>query len=374
MSAPLRPGAAARVLVTADAVGGVWTYALDLARGLAAAEVETVLAVMGPSPTYDQLAEARSVAGLELVDTGLPLDWTAASEAQVREAGEAVADLAVTTGADVVHLNGPALAAEARFPVPVVGACHSCLATWWAAVRGGPMPDDFAWRTRRLAQGLARCDALIAPTRAFAEATAQAYGIRPPRAVWNGREPARLGPRPTGEPVVLTSGRLWDDGKNVAVLDAAAGLGAAPVLAAGPLVGPNGQRRELANIRHLGRLSSTDMAAALRRASVYATAARYEPFGLGVLEAAQAGCALVLSDIATFRELWDGAAVFVPADDPDGFARAFDQLLADPAEAAAMAAAAQARAARYTVEAMSRGVLAIYGQVQPRLAPKEAAA
>ena len=41
--------------------------------------------------------------------------------------------------------------------------------------------------------------------------------------------------------------------------------------------------------------------------------ALYEPFGLAVLEAAQAGCALVLSDIPTFRELWDGAALFVAA-------------------------------------------------------------
>ena len=42
---------------------------------------------------------------------------------------------------------------QGGFRVPVVGACHSCLASWWAAVRGGEMPPEFAVRTRRLAEG-----------------------------------------------------------------------------------------------------------------------------------------------------------------------------------------------------------------------------
>ena len=39
-----------RVLMTADAVGGVWTYALELAAGLDRAGVAVVFAVMGPPP------------------------------------------------------------------------------------------------------------------------------------------------------------------------------------------------------------------------------------------------------------------------------------------------------------------------------------
>ena len=49
----------------------------------------------------------------------------------------------------------------------------------------------------------------------------------------------------------------------------------------------------------------------MARTAVFVSPALYEPFGLAVLEAAQAGCALVLSDIPTFRELWDGVALFV---------------------------------------------------------------
>ncbi|HEX8375447.1 MAG TPA: hypothetical protein VF606_09745, partial [Geminicoccaceae bacterium] len=38
------------VLMTTDAVGGVWTYSLDLAAALATRGVRTTLAVLGPAP------------------------------------------------------------------------------------------------------------------------------------------------------------------------------------------------------------------------------------------------------------------------------------------------------------------------------------
>ena len=133
-----------RVLVTADAVGGVWQYSIDLARGLSRLGIETALAVMGPSPSETQLAAARQVDGLDLVDTGLPLDWLADEPASLRAAGEEIAALAIRSDTDLLQLNTPALAAETRFPLPVVAVQHSCVATWWEAVHGTPLPADFA--------------------------------------------------------------------------------------------------------------------------------------------------------------------------------------------------------------------------------------
>src|SRR5919202_6048599 len=49
-----------RVLMTTDAVGGVWTYALDLAAGLAAEGIETRLVGLGPRPSERQLEAARA--------------------------------------------------------------------------------------------------------------------------------------------------------------------------------------------------------------------------------------------------------------------------------------------------------------------------
>jgi glycosyltransferase involved in cell wall biosynthesis len=226
------------------------------------------------------------------------------------------------------------------------------------------MPPDFRWRTQALWRGMLACNALVAPTAAFAQVTAHTYEVPVPFVVHNGRSRAGVAPAPC-EPMVFTCGRLWDAGKNIAVLDAAAAMIGAPLYAAGPLAGPNGEQRALGHAKSLGQLSAQQVAGWLARAPVYASSALYEPFGLGVLEAAQAGCALVLSDIATFRELWDGAAIFVDARDVGGFARAIDRLLAQPAEAAALAAQARARAARYSIEAMTAGALAIYRLFDP---------
>jgi glycosyltransferase involved in cell wall biosynthesis len=360
--------AGGRILMTADAVGGVWTYALDLARGLGERGARTTLAVLGPAPSPEQHDAATTIPGLELVATGLPLDWTAESAAEIFQAGEAVADLARGISADLVHLNSPALAAVSRFDVPVVGVCHSCLATWWAAMRGTPLPADFAWRTDLVARGYAGCDALIAPTAAFAAATAEVYSIRAPEVVHNGRRftpsPGKREEEATSRALhkgfVFTAGRLWDEGKNVALLDRAAARLGVPVLAAGPTEGPNGARIALGHVRPLGRLTPADIAQHLAAKPVFVSAARYEPFGLAVLEAAQAGCALVLSDIPSFRELWEGAALFVAPDEDAALAAAVDSLITGPALRDSLAEAARERARDYSADRMVEGTAAVY--------------
>ena len=58
------------------------------------------------------------------------------------------------------------------------------------------------------------------------------------------------------------------------------------------------------NARPLGVLAPAELRRKLERAAIFAAPALYEPFGLGILEAAAAGCALVLGDIRfTAREL-----------------------------------------------------------------------
>ncbi len=349
--------------MTADAVGGVWSYALDLAAGLAAHGVRTLLAVLGPAPDAGRCEAARAVPGLTMLATGLPLDWLADSATEIAVAGEALALMARQEGVDLVHLNSPALAV-AGFPVPVLGACHSCLATWWRAMRGAaPLPSDFAWRTELLGRGYAAADTLVAPSAAFAGATATAYRLaRLPQVVHNGRRrPAAMAA--TQAPLVFTAGRLWDEGKDLGTLDRAAARLPVPVLAAGPVEGPNGARVALRHLRLAGQLSAEEVAAFLAQGPVFASAARYEPFGLAVLEAAQAGCALVLSDIPSFRELWDGTALFVPPGDDEALATAILGLLREPDHRRIFSLAARERAQRYGVEAMTEGMLKLYGKL-----------
>ncbi len=75
-------------------------------------------------------------------------------------------------------------------------------------------------------------------------------------------------------------------------------------------------------------------AAGWRRASIYAMPARYEPFGLSILEAGLSGCALVLGDIPSLREHWDGAAAFVAPDDREALRSAIEGLIDSPARRA----------------------------------------
>jgi glycosyltransferase involved in cell wall biosynthesis len=357
-----------RLLLVTDAVGGVWVYSLELARALRPLGFETVLAVMGPSPNATQRGEA---AAFNLIDTGLPLEWLDTSQAEVRLAGEAIATLAGQEGVDLVQTCSAALLADADFDQPCVAVQHSCIPSWWAAVKGTELPQDFAWRSELVECGLQHASAIVAPSIAFAAETARMYDV-PARvsAVHNGRRVATFSNIPQGE-FVFTAGRLWDEGKNVATFDAVAARLSVPFQAAGPTSGPNGAGIRLDHIDALGELSATRLSGLLSARPIYASAALYEPFGLSVLEAAQAGCALVLSDIATHREIWAGAAIFVPARDDTAFAAAIHDLLDNPDERAQLGQLARARAQIYSPERMAVGMADIYARVSARTAPGE---
>jgi glycogen(starch) synthase len=113
----------------------------------------------------------------------------------------------------------------------------------------------------------------------------------------------------------------------------------------------------------LGQITADAAAARFRRASIYAFPARYEPFGLSVLEAALAGCALVLGDIPTLRELWEGAAVFVPPDQPEDLRVALKGLIEDAALRQALAMRARRRALRFTPSRMGQAYLEVYADL-----------
>lgn len=349
-----------RILITADAVGGVWQYATDLAHALSTNGDEVLLAVMGPPPDDEQRRATRAAHGVTLIETGVELDWLASGPKAVASSGRLLAELAADVAATVVHLNAPALAASARFRMPLVAVTHSCMATWWQAVEGGRLPADLAWHAAVTEQGLKAANHVVAPSAAFAEATMRTYRLAtPPSVVHNGRG-GRAASTAALHDFAFTAGRLWDKGKDLATLDRAAARLAIPFKAAGAVRGPNGDAIEFRDIIPVGRLGDDALADQLAARPVFVSASRYEPFGLAVLEAAAAGCALVVSDIPTFRELWDGAAVFVAPGDDRGFAEAIETVVGDTGLRSMLGAAARERAARFTPAAMADGMAAIY--------------
>lgn len=322
-AAPPAASGPRRVLITLDAVGGVGRYAIDLARGLAAAGAETLLLGFGPPPTAGFARECRALPRAELAWSDTGLDWSDEADLAAQ-----TADLARRIDRwkpDLVHLNAPALAADLETAAPLVAALHSCTATWWAAMRDGPLPP--AWQTQRdrVGRGLARARRVVVPSRAFAEAARAVYGPLPHlRVVPNGTAPRSE--TNADEPFVFAAARWWDEAKGAAALDAAAALCRWPVFMAGPVEGPHGQSVALAHANAMGSLPATVVAETLSRAAIFVSPSHYEPFGLAALEAAAAGAALVLADIPTYREFWEGAAVFVPPGDGPAFAAAIDAL------------------------------------------------
>jgi glycosyltransferase involved in cell wall biosynthesis len=353
-----------RLLLTTDAVGGVWQYSLDLARALGERDVETIVALLGPAPDTDQRAEIEAVEGAMLVETGLPLDWLCDGPGPVLAAGARIAELAQEVRADLVQLNMPTLAAAALPPMPVIAVTHGCVSTWWqAAMPHVPLDPGYRWHRTLMGEGLRAANQVIAPTASYARIVARHYGLRhAPRVVHNGRAAfARVRPVPMHD-CALTAGRLWDRVKGTELLDRAAGHLAVPFHAAGAVRGPHGETARIEHLHLLGHLDGGSLTSWLAARPVFVSAASFEPFGLAVLEAAAAGCALVLSDIPGFRELWDGAALFVEQRDEAAYARTIEALIGDPQQRLALGEAARVRSARYTPAATADAMLGIYRQ------------
>jgi glycosyltransferase involved in cell wall biosynthesis len=332
-----------RLLMTTDTVGGVWSYALQLATLLAGRGVEIVMAAMGGEPTKDQRAQAAAVPRLKLHASTFAVEWMPNPWDDVARAGDWLLTLERDVKPDVVHLNG---FAHGRLPfrAPPVVVAHSCVASWWTAVKREPLPDQWSLYVSTVRSGLASASRIVAPSRAMRDALVRCYGVGHDAVVIPNVRAVERWRRQPKEPFILAAGNTLDPAKNIAALDrAAAGL-PWPVKVAGGVATRQVASRSLRHATALGRQTPDDMMDLMGRASIFAHPALYEPFGLSVLEAALSGCALVLGDIDALRENWSGTARFVAPDDDVGLRDTLRELIAKPAEREALAAAALRRA------------------------------
>ena len=306
-----------KILMTGDAVGGVFTYALELVEGLAAEEAEVVLALVGPPADHAQRRRLAKAPLAGFVERPYKLEWMEEPWEDVARAGDWLLDLAEDHRPDLVHLNGYAHGGALDLGAPKVVVGHSCVLSWHEAVRRRPAGSAWSRYRRTVTAGIAGADALVAPTRALLAELRRHYR---PRclclAIPNGLAADRLRRLPK-ERYVLGVGR--------------------------------------ADAERLGELYG--------RAAVFAAPARYEPFGLAALEAGLAGCALVLGDVATLREVWDDAAVYVDPFDDDALAATLQRLLTDDGVRERLGEAARRRALSYPRERMAAAYARLYRRV-----------
>jgi glycogen(starch) synthase len=360
-----------RVLMTADTVGGVWMYSTDLTRGLLEAGTEVCLLSFGHLPDTDQARDIESLQSVfpnrfHFVATEFPLEW-APGDPLIAESSQYLDSLIQTFRPDLLHSNQYCYGAI-RSRVPRIVVAHSDVISWCHA-RYGEEPQPTAWleRYRSLVQaGLQGADIVVSPSNAQWKSLERHYGsLRGRRRViYNGStlQPDVERTRKLG---AVTAGRLWDECKNTGIVSLA-NL-PLPVAIAGRVEEIPGSSRTSSasdSIQILGHLDRATLNELLAESEMYLGTSLYEPFGLAPLEAAHAGCALVLSNIDSFREIWEDAALFFDPRNPDALHDGVVSLLLSPPLRRDLAARARQRARDlYGLNRLVKHYLDLYGEV-----------
>lgn len=359
-----------RVLVTADTVGGVWTYARELVTGLVRRGIEVTLVSFGNIPAPSQVDWIEPLRILDFRPTAFRLEWMQEAEQDIEASRDFLMSIIEDSKPDVLHLNQYCYG-NLPVSIPKIVVAHSDVVSWWAAVKNEePASVEWMqWYRRAVAEGLAGATSVVAPSAWMLRQIQTWYGTPShSQVVYNGRTPAMFNPHIGKDDYILSAGRLWDGGKQVSLLTQIEPP--APVFVVGA------EEHADASLRGTGALSTSSgihlkgvqSEAQLRhwygRASIYAATSRYEPFGLAPLEAALSRCAIVANDIPSFREIWGETVCYFRANDPASLEAELRRLHEDRELRLTFANLAYNRArARYTADRMVDDYVQIYKQL-----------
>ncbi len=345
-----------------DPIGGMQNHCAQLVRALDRRGVrQTVETTRPPGAPREQLLGDRAL----IRRHGLPIPV-----ARQFYAGPAAADLyRAARGADLVHVHlgedlavVPAALAVARARrLPLVMTIHCSLRHTYART-SSPRSRVLAHVGGALElQGARQADAVIVLTRRLRELLTD-DGVSRSRisVVPSGVCRAEFLPdRPDplaglGRPRVVFVGRLARQKGVTTLVEAAARLrtpGARVVLVGD---GPERAAVDALVARHrlgdritvTGFVPHRDVPAVLAGADVVVLPSIYEELGSVLVEAMQAGAAIVASETGGIPDAVGDCAVLVPPGDPAALAAALDALLADPGRAADLRRRGPARGGR----------------------------
>ena len=390
--------------------GGMNVYVRELVSSLAQAGVACDVYTRAWSP---ELADEVQVEpGFRVVHVAAGPAGDVAKEqlpALVPEFTAGVLDRVRLTGAiDAIHANywlsgvaGHALKHE--LDLPLVSTFHTL-----ARAKADPSSPEPEHRERAEAEVIACSDVILANGPEEADDLRRHYDARPERIeiVPPGVDHAFFSPGDRdGARVALgwcERGRISESGGKGAVqhpillfvgriqplkgLDVAVGALAALDRADAELVvvgGPSGPggAGELARVHRLidelgvaGRVRFVPpqphhlLSTWYRAADVVLVPSRSESFGLVALEAAACGTPVVAAAVGGLRTLVEDrrTGFLVESREPEAYAACVADLLADPARAAAVGAAAAGRARRYTWSTAAARLRRVYGDVAAR--------
>jgi glycosyltransferase involved in cell wall biosynthesis len=371
-------------LVTADSIGGVWTYVRELVTGLVRRGVRVTLVNFGQIPSGDQVEWLEKIP-VDFRPTGFRLEWMQDAPEDLALSTEYLLSVVRETQPDILHLNQYAYGAL-DVSIPKLVVAHSDVMSWWMAVHGEEPRETrwSAWYCEIVRRGLAGAAAVVAPSQWMLDALCSRY-LGPARhlgpaqpanasplarpanitVIHNGRTPALFHPHISKEDCVVSAGRLWDGGKQISLLS---GIDPPfPVQIAGSNEHPDsavpshGRQATGNRVELRGRLTEKQMQQLYGRAAIYVATSQYEPFGLAPLEAALSRCALVLNDIPTFHELWGDSACYFRYNDAQSLADTLKRLAEDRESRIAYANLAYHRARQcFTTDHMVDAYMGLY--------------
>ena len=352
-----------KILMTTDTVGGVWVYSLELCKALAQYNVQVHMVALGAWPSPAQQVEAENIANVTFYKSDYKLEWMENPWEDVERSRKWINCIYQTIQPDVVHFNNYAHVEE-NWTSPVVTVFHSCVQTWWQAVKGVKAPQQWDHYTEIVKESLESSNMVIAPTNAILENAKQVHQFTSEnRVINNGRQQPSEVDIPK-EKFILCMGRMWDEAKNLPLLSNIAERLPWPVYVAGEATNPNsGKTCALENVKFLGKLSPEEVQTWMQRASIFVSPTRYEPFGLAILEAAGNGCALVLSNIDTLNELWQDAALFFDPEDEVEAEKTIIRLMESSKFMQELSEKARTRAGRYSAEKMGEAYNNLYREI-----------
>jgi glycogen synthase len=351
-----------QILMTTDTVGGVWSYALDLCRSLQE-HVFFHLITTGARMKDWQKKEVEQLNNVEVYETDYMLEWMDNPWKDIDESCDWLERLEASIKPDVVHLNAFCYG-SLNFKAPSIVVGHSDVYSWWMEVLKEDPPKEYLEYYWRVKKGLEAANLVIAPSKTMLNYLRYIYKVQTPsKVIYNAADEEKFFPS-TKKPSVLSMGRLWDAAKNVQLVVNAAPQINAPVLLAGEQKDNEALQINTENIHYLGSLSTEQIAEHLSTTAIYCLPAKYEPFGLSILEAALSGCALVLGNIESLKEIWGNNAKYVDTEDPIALADTINELLDNKHLLDEYAKKAFIHAQSFSIHAMARNYLQLYQQLQ----------
>lgn len=359
-------GCIEKVLITTDTLGGIWTYAVGLARQLSLLDIRVALATMGKKLSPAQWQDVENIPGLTIHESQYKLEWMDDPWPDVEQAGQWLLELEKSFQPDIVHLNSFSFGAL-PFNSPVMVVCHSCVYTWWHGVKDCPPPEEnWSHYYRKVYKGLHAADQIVAISQAFAREISQIYCLDEQKinVIYNGLNPADYSSGHKKK-LIFGMGRIWDEAKNFGMAETFAEKVKWPVKIAGSLQHPAiGSASDLKNVALTGNLSGKEVRRELSEAAIFILPALYEPFGLSALEAAFSGCALLLSDISTLREIWQDAALYADPKDPDAWHSSLDLLIKDNLLRQQLREKAFVKAHEFNIQTMAGKYIRLYNKIK----------